>query len=147
MRGYIRLSRSGLFAIELLNAAGVFVLCAAVCIGLFVRAEIISAESADLNRAVEEARNAAECWKAAGGDLASVAALCAAVPEQGMVRLYYDETWTRLPDAADGAFCITLLPQPSADALRLAEVTASAADKPEAPLLCWRVAALTGVTP
>ena len=68
----IRPSRSGLVAIELVIAVGVFALCAAIAIGLLVRAELSSGESADLTRAVSEARTAAECYKAAGGDLLEI---------------------------------------------------------------------------
>ncbi len=147
MRGHIRLSRSSLFAIELLSAAGVFTLCAAICIGLFIRAELISADSADLGHAIEESRNAAECWKAAKGDLAAAAVLCDASRERGTLRLYYDKDWARVSAGARDGFCIMLRPQPSGDGLRLAEVTASAVERPEEPLLSWRVAALTEVTP
>lgn len=71
----IKPTRSGLFAIELLIAVGVFSLCAAICVGLFVRSEVMSQDSADLNRAVAEARSAAECFKAVGGDLEKTAEL------------------------------------------------------------------------
>ena len=37
MRERIKPTRSGLFAIELLISIGVFSLCAAICVGLFVR--------------------------------------------------------------------------------------------------------------
>ena len=50
----IRPTRSGLFMIELLIAVGVFTLCAAVCVGLFVRSEVMSRESADLTRMTTE---------------------------------------------------------------------------------------------
>ena len=56
----VRPTRSGLFTIELLVAVGVFTLCAAICVGLFVRSEVISRDSADLNRAVTEAQRVAE---------------------------------------------------------------------------------------
>ena len=71
----IKPTKSGLFAIELLIAVGVFSLCAAICVGLFVRSEIISQDSADLNQAVTAARSASECFKAAGGDLQRTAEL------------------------------------------------------------------------
>lgn len=147
MREHIRLSRSSLFAIELLSAAGMFALCAAICIGLFVRAEVISASGAELNRAVEEARSAAECWKAARGDLAATAALCAATPGQDALRLYFDKDWIRCSAETPDGFCVTLLPQPPGDGVRLADVTAHESDKPDEVLLSWRVAALTEVTP
>ena len=79
----IKPTRSGLFAIELLIAVGVFSLCAAICVGLFVRSEVMSQDSADLNRAVTEARSAAECFKAVGGDLEKTAELTGGSLEDG----------------------------------------------------------------
>ena len=75
MRERIRPTRSGLFAIELTLAVGVFTLCAAICTGIFVQSEVMSQDSEALSRAVNEARNVAECFKAAGGDLARTAQL------------------------------------------------------------------------
>lgn len=69
MEERIRPTKSGLFSIELLICVGVFVFCAAVCSGIFVRAELMSRESEELNLAVSEARSLAERWKASGGDL------------------------------------------------------------------------------
>ena len=90
MRERIKPTRSGLFAIELLIAVGVFSLCAAICVGLFVRAEVMSRDSADLNRAVTEARNAAECFKAAGGDLEETARLTGGELAGDVLLLRYD---------------------------------------------------------
>ena len=67
-------TKSGLFSIELLLCVGVFVFCAAVCTGIFVRAEMTSRESAELNSAVSEARNLAELFQASGGSLDEVRA-------------------------------------------------------------------------
>ena len=86
----IRPTRSGLFAIELLIAVGVFSLCAAICVGLFVRAEVMSRDSAELNRAVSEARNAAESFKAAGGDLEETARLTGGELAGDTLFLQYD---------------------------------------------------------
>ena len=83
MRERIRPTKSGLFAIELLIAVGVFTLCAAICVGIFVKAENMSRDSSALSAAVNEARNVAECYKAAGGDLEQAAALCGGVLEAG----------------------------------------------------------------
>ena len=76
MEERIRPTKSGLFSIELLICVGVFVFCAAVCTGIFVRAELMSWDSAELNRAVNAARSVSECYQSAGGDLDRVAALC-----------------------------------------------------------------------
>lgn len=44
----VRSSRSGLLVIELVIAVGVFALCAAICVGLFVQADSVSRDSAAL---------------------------------------------------------------------------------------------------
>ena len=100
----IKPTRSGLFAIELLIAVGIFSLCAAICVGLFVRAEVMSRDSADLNRAVTGARSAAECFKAAGGNLEETARLTGGeVAESGLLlQLDGDLELTLVPKQGDG---------------------------------------------
>ena len=93
MRERIRPTRTGLFTIELLIAVGIFSLCAAICVGLFVRAEVMSRDSADLNLAVTEARSAAECFKAAAGDLEKTARLTGGELVQDALHLRYDENF------------------------------------------------------
>ena len=93
MRERIKPTRSGLFAIELLIAVGIFSLCAAICVGLFVRSEVMSRDSADLNRAVAEARSAAECFKAACGDLEKTARLTGGELAEDILILRYDENF------------------------------------------------------
>ena len=93
----IRPTRSGLFMIELLIAVGVFTLCAAVCVGLFVRAEVMSRESADLTRMTTEARNVVECWKAVGGDFEKAAQLCGGGGGTSALTVQYDADWNRIP--------------------------------------------------
>ena len=100
MRERIRPTRSGLFAIELVAAVGVFILCAAVCVGIIVQAEVMSRDSEDLVQAVNEARNAAECFKAANGDLERTAELFGGEfqPDGTMMSVVqtYDGNWNRL---------------------------------------------------
>ena len=91
MRERIKPTRSGLFTIELLISVGIFSLCAAVCVGLFVRAKVMSRDSAELSRAVAEARNAAECFKAAGGDLEETARLIGGELAGDALLVRYDE--------------------------------------------------------
>ena len=100
----IKPTRSGLFAIELLIAVGIFSLCAAICVGLFVRAEVMSRDSANLNRAVAEARNTAECFKAAGGDLEETARLTGGELAEDVLLLRYDGDFelTLAPVREDG---------------------------------------------
>ena len=93
----IKPTKSGLFAIELLIAVGVFSLCAAICVGLFVRSEIISQDSADLNQAVTAARSASECFKAAGGDLERTAELTGGEVSNGVLFLEFYGDLLKLP--------------------------------------------------
>ena len=112
IRERIRPTQSGLFAIELVAAVGVFTLCAAVCLGVFVQSEVMSRDCAALTRAVNEARNAAEDFKAAGGALEGTAALFGGeiLPDGETVSLTqaYDKDWNRVPGEAvrtgDGVF-------------------------------------------
>lgn len=109
----IKPTRSGLFAIELLIAVGVFSLCAAICVGLFVRSEVMSQDSADLNRAVAEARSAAECFKAVGGDLEKTAELTGGqIIGDTTLFISYDQSWHKLDAGAESAFDITLTLRP-----------------------------------
>lgn len=129
MEERIRPTRSGLYMIELLIAVGVFTFCAAVCVGLFVRSERMSRDSADLTRAVSEARNVSECFKAAGGDLARTAALCGGTVDGGVLTVSNDET---------GDFRV-LLTARTENGCPAGEVRV---EKQGADLLIWTVAAL-----
>lgn len=113
MNERVRPTKTGLFMTELLICVGVFSLCAAVCVGLFVKSEVISQNSADLTRAVAEARNAAECFKAAGGDLERTAALTGgeAAAEDALF-LEFDKNWEKLPPGTRGAFELAILTVP-----------------------------------
>ena len=148
MEQRIRPTRSGLFAIELLIAVGVFALCAAICIGLFVRAEVMSADSADLNRAVTEARSVAECFKAAGGDLDRTIELSdAGWVVDGSLFQPYDGDWSRISRSSPSsdtavvpAFYLTLEPRQE-DGYTAGVLTVTRNGEAE-PLLQWTVAAL-----
>ena len=149
MQERIKPTRSGLFAIELLISVGVFSLCAAICVGLFVRSEVMSQDNANLNRAVTEARNAAECFKAAGGDLEKTAQLTGGeITPEGMLFLAYDDNWNKL-DLKPGATCtfeLTLLPSPE-DGYTGASLSVKRYDVRDgvavgADILSWNIAVL-----
>jgi len=99
MEERIRPTKSGLFSIELLLCVGVFVFCAAVCTGIFVKAELTSRESAELNAAVSEARNVAELFQAAGGSLDRVRAYSGGSLEDGGLVLSREGLTLRLTPA------------------------------------------------
>ena len=113
MQERIKPTRSGLFAIELLISVGIFSLCAAICVGLFVRSEVMSQDSANLSRAVTEAKSAAECFKAAGGDLEKTVGLIGGEIVAGdTLFLEYDADWNKLGPGTVGTFELALLPTP-----------------------------------
>lgn len=101
-------SRTTLFLIELAIALGVFAFCAAVCLGVFGTAKRLTRESEALNGASVAAQSAAECYKAADGDLDACAALLEAAPENGALTLGFDENWRRT--AENAAFVLVLTP-------------------------------------
>lgn len=143
----IKPTRSGLFAIELLIAVGVFSLCAAICVGLFVRSEVMSQDSAGLNRAVAEARSAAECFKAVGGDLEKTAELTdGQIIGDTTLFISYDQSWHKLDAGAESAFDITLTLRPE-DGYTGASLSVQRYDRTEkettgTTILFWEIAAL-----
>ena len=144
MEERIRPTKSGLFAIELLIAVGIFSLCAAICMGLFVRSEVMSQEAADLNRAVSAARSAAECYKAAeltGGW----------VLDAGTLFIEFDESWQPLPSGEAGAFELTIALDQTTDGqdigyasalLEVKRYTRTGSEAVAEALLLWDIAAL-----
>ncbi len=132
----IRPTATGLFMTELLIAVGIFALCAAVCLGLFVKAETVSQDCADQDRAVEAAKSAAAAFRLCGwrGELAEVSG---GTEENGVVTVCYDEDWRSAGEEA--VYTLTLTPVPDKPCPE-AELRVTRRDGTE--LLCWRVAAL-----
>ena len=89
---------------------GISSLCAAICVGLLVRSEVMSQNSADLNWAVTEAWNAAECFKAASGDMEKTAQFTGGELAENMLVLRYDGDFelTLAPAREDGYISVVL---------------------------------------
>lgn len=142
----IKPTRSGLFAIELLIAVGVFSLCAAICVGLFVRSEIMSRDSADLSRAVNEARSAADSFKAAGGDMEKTAALTGGQVVENTVFISFDGDWNKLESGEDCVYEIALYVKPgegcTGATLSVQRNDAAGNETTGTTILQWEVAAL-----
>ena len=85
-----RMSRSGLFLLELIIAILFFAVTSAVCVNLFVQAHLTSAESSKLTAAAREVQSAAELVKAADGDLEKLAAQLDATASPGRLDLCFD---------------------------------------------------------
>lgn len=154
MNERVRPTKTGLFMTELLICVGVFSLCAAICVGLFVKAEVMSQNSASLNQAVIAARNAAECYKAAGGDLNRAAELAGGRYGGGMLEVYYDQDWQLSNGSGEGVtevFLLELEPRQAGDTaeaeLRVYGPLTPArayteAEMNDLELLSWNIAAL-----
>jgi len=121
---------------ELLMAVGIFALCAAVCLGLFAKAETVSQDCADQDRAVEAARSAAAAFRLCGWQK-ELAEVSGGSEENGVVTIPYDGDWQ--PTEGEAAYSLTLTPVPEKPCPE-AELRVTRNDGTE--LLCWRVAAL-----
>jgi len=135
-RDRIRPTATGLFMTELLIAVGIFSLCAAVCLGLFAKAEVIRQDCADQDNAVEAAKSAAAAFRTCGwGE--DLPELSGGKEEDGVVTILYDGAWQPAVDGA--AYTLTLTPV-SEKPCPEAELRVTRRDGTE--LLCWRIAAL-----
>lgn len=61
-----RKSHSGVFLMEMIGVVFFFLLCAGICTRIFIKADLISREAADLNRAVLIAQSSGEVYKVRG---------------------------------------------------------------------------------
>jgi type II secretory pathway pseudopilin PulG len=84
---------------ELILVILCFAISAAICLRVFVSAQLTADRSRDLSAAVLAAENAAECWKASAGDLGKCAALLNAGENGGRLIQTFDGDW-RLTDGS-----------------------------------------------
>jgi hypothetical protein len=63
-----RKSHSGVFLMEMIGVVFFFLLCAGICTRIFVKADLMSREAADLNRAVLIAQSSGEIYKERGNE-------------------------------------------------------------------------------
>lgn len=61
-----RKSHSGVFLMEMIGVVFFFLLCAGICTRIFTKADLISREASDLNRAVIIAQSSCEVFKEKG---------------------------------------------------------------------------------
>ena len=61
-----RKQHSGIFMMEMIMVVFFFILCASICILVFVKADRMSRDAADLNQSVLIAQSVAEVWKLEG---------------------------------------------------------------------------------
>ena len=103
-------SKTSLFLIELILMLLFFALSAAICMRVFAFAQSTSDYSRNLSIATTRAQSAAECFKAADGDMSRVASLLSgkAMPEGSRfddgVTVSFDSNWA----VSEGASAYTL---------------------------------------
>ena len=100
-------SRTTLFLMELILMTLVFALATAVCLRVFVFADLTSENSRNLSNAALQAQSVAECWKASGGDLQQTAHLLSARPDGQTLRLLWDQDWQEV-DSGKWRFLLIL---------------------------------------
>lgn len=94
MKSHNPAKRSSLFLMELMIAILFFSLASAVCVQLFVKAHLLSRETADLNQAVNQAQSTAEVLRGTDCSSSSISQYLpqAELDSQGFT-LYYDSGW------------------------------------------------------
>lgn len=95
-------SGAGMFMLEMIAAVFFFILCASICIRVFVKADSMSRLARDTNNAVLAAESVAEVWKAEGPEGLS-GRLHAQAGEDRMF-LCWDREWNAVADEADAAY-------------------------------------------
>ena len=88
---------------ELIIMIGIFAAASAVCLSVFIKADRVSQNAKNLDRAVEAAENAAEIIKYTRGDLEAAAELLSGKTQSGSVVVCFDENWDPT-DAENAAF-------------------------------------------
>ena len=92
-------NKSTLFLIEQLIVVAVFAICAVACISILTSSYFFAYDSAGTSRALIEAQNAAEIFKATGGDFQTVADLMGGVVHNDsssghvLLSVFYDRNW------------------------------------------------------
>lgn len=105
-----RSSRSGLFLLELMIVILFFAVTSAICMNLFVKAHLTSAAGSELTAAVREVQSVAELFKAADGDLKTLADRLdiQATGEPGL-KLYYDKDWGLVDHEKDAVYTVSVV--------------------------------------
>lgn len=104
-----RVSKSGLFILELIFSILFFSITSAVCVSLFVHARLVSIQSSDLTAASLKAQDTAEAFKAVNADIDSLTKLLdSQQTKPELLQIYYDKNWNPVSDKTDSQYTLTL---------------------------------------
>lgn len=97
-------SGSGIFLMEMIMVCGFFLLCAAVCIQVFMRSDAMSRLAREKNQAVLAAESLADTWKAEG--IKGLSTLEGRPLADGEVAytLFLDKDWRVAGDSSESAY-------------------------------------------
>ena len=95
-------SGAGMFMLEMIAAVFFFILCASICIRVFVKADSMSRLARDTNNAVLAAESVAEVWKAEGPE--GLSGRFHAQAGEDRMSLCWDREWNAVADEADAAY-------------------------------------------
>lgn len=95
-------SGEGMFMLEMIVAVFFFILCASICIRVFVKADSMSRLARDTNNGVLAAESVAEVWKAEGSE--GLGGRFRAKTGESVARLFWDREWNAIADEADASY-------------------------------------------
>ncbi len=101
-------SGSGVFLMEMIMVVFFFIICASICILVFVRANHMSRLAKDTNQSVIAAESIAEVWKQEGenGLIQRMNAISdAAEGDDKRVMMYWDSNWKSTSQPDEAAYC------------------------------------------
>lgn len=99
-------SKTGLFLIELIISIFFFIIIAVICIQLFVKAQILSDNTINLNHSVMWLENISEMFIANNGDYEKLLTLCSDMnsDDPNNISIYFDDNWEMINNKASASF-------------------------------------------
>lgn len=120
--------KSSLFLMELIIVLFFFALCAAVCVNMFAKANLINQQSYELNKSIIAAQNAAQCFKAADSNTEKLADLLSGAADVNVVKIGYDKNWQNT-EIENAVYIMNIVINKNNGNLSKAKITVTKADK------------------
>ncbi len=120
--------KSSLFLMELIIVLFFFALCAAVCVNMFAKANLINQQSYELNKSIIIAQNAAQCFKASNSNTEKLADLLSGTADANEVKIGYDKNW-QITQLENAVYLMNIAINNNNSNLSKAEITVTKADK------------------
>ncbi len=102
-----RLSKNGLFLMELIVVILLFSLCAAISLQMFAYGSATAQKAEDLSHGTMVARSGAACFQATSGDLEQMALLLSGTVSGEILSVGYDDQWQAVATNPTYTFYLT----------------------------------------